>query len=265
MLGDRFRCLNGSCLSANYICNGFNDCEGETDEQVCFWNYSFNRTSSTCPYPNFQCLNGKCVVSSKCRRRESCSHNEHLFWCPELNTYREGKKISSNYWDFCIDLKIDTIINNNDLRTKSLSLASSNQRGSQVRCNHGLLIHVNNPNIENTVCFCPPNHYGDRCQYFSRGIPLRLSFDRLHRTNLAQVLNIYVFLVCDQSRAVDYAQFIDSIQNLNTKHHRYLLYPHPKLQCNYSVRIEAFQISALSVQLVAVWTYSIIFDFLPSQ
>jgi hypothetical protein len=269
MLGDRFRCANGSCLLPNQVCNGIKDCEEGTDEQLCYWMYAANQTNSSCHHPRFQCLDGSCIESFTCNARKKCSHNEHLFWCFIPDIYRASKKSWSNYFDFCMgsieNSPSQKTINKSDLQFSLHSVAQSNPKLSLLACNHGLMIEEKTLNGLTIACFCPPNHYGDRCQYFSRRIPVRVSLDRLHRPDLTQILHIYVFLVCNQSRIVDYTQFVDSIQNARVKYDRYLLYSRPKLSCNYSVRIEAFHSSVLNVNLLFVWEYSITLDFLPSQ
>ncbi|CAF1086838.1 unnamed protein product [Didymodactylos carnosus] len=271
MLGDRFRCLNGSCLMANRVCDGIKDCEEGTDEQVCYWIYLSNRTNSICHFSKFPCLDGTCIEASNCQMRHKCSHNEHLFWCPRSNVYRATKKSSSNYVDFCMGSKSEptrSTTGTTDKIDMGLSLNSvrnAKAKFSSLICNHGLIIETHTLNGETISCFCPPNHYGDRCQYFSRRIPLRISLDRLHRTDLTEVLHIYAFLICNQSRIVDYTQFIDPVQNSKIKHDRYLLYSRPKLSCHYSVRFEAFQSSVSNVDLLLVWEYPMFLDFLPSQ
>ncbi|CAF1603418.1 unnamed protein product [Adineta ricciae] len=264
MLGHRFRCANGSCIHNSLVCNGFNDCIEGSDEQVCYWMHGSNRTTSTCNYPQFQCLNGKCIPSYSCSKRKQCADSEHLFWCANtLVAYRGNKRSLSNYDEFCMGTR-EAFTSTPSTTSGTVSPPPASASLSVLVCNHGLIIQKNTSYGLVTSCFCPPNHYGDRCQYYSRRIPIRVRLDRLHRTDLPHILHIYMYLVCNRSEIVDYAQFVDSVGNTRLKYDRYLLYPQPKPSCQYSVRFEALNSSSVNIDLLAVWEYAIAFDFLPS-
>lgn len=61
-----FQCSSGSCLPANWKCDGTADCSDGSDESNC--------SVSTCSEFSFRCLSGKCIPTGwKCDGHEDCS------------------------------------------------------------------------------------------------------------------------------------------------------------------------------------------------
>ncbi|CAF1574406.1 unnamed protein product, partial [Didymodactylos carnosus] len=261
MLGDRFRCSNGTCINHEQLCDGLADCTDGDDEKICYWN-KLNNCSS------FPCFDGRCAERCTTLTSKACSQSEQLLWCPKLKTvmsvvtsaYRAGKVIStSNYNEFC-----DSSTHQPHLNTIQDDVISKRiDRQFHGYCNRGFYLLTNQSRTAR--CFCAPPYFGDQCQFSSRRITSKVRINRLHRSDLPFTLFLLVQLICNDTTIIDHSSFVHVIDD-NTKFHNYLLYSRTKLEiCLYSVRYEAFYVKKTTVELLAVWQYSIMpFNFLPS-
>ncbi|CAF2947360.1 unnamed protein product [Rotaria sp. Silwood2] len=250
MLGDRFLCDNATkCLGHTVICNGINECFDQTDELICFWN------RYPCRMGQFACLNDSSCHNSRCKSNQTCSKNEHLFWCPNSKnaletTYRSSKiRRLSNYNSFCNSFSLAFTPPTTILR----ATCSGNKLNFDFHgfCNRGFFLMTGNDTQPS--CFCPPSFYGNQCQFNRRRITIRIRFDRRHRSDIPPVLHILVFLLYNETLIIDHQRFVDVDQDFPPKHNAYLLYSRPNLTGNYSVRFEAYH----SLELVSIWEYSI--------
>ncbi|CAG12634.1 unnamed protein product [Tetraodon nigroviridis] len=74
---DQFTCLNGHCISVSWKCDGYNDCQDNSDEleRVCAFH--------TCSATEFVCDNGRCVpLSYVCDYTNDCRDNSDERGCP---------------------------------------------------------------------------------------------------------------------------------------------------------------------------------------
>jgi hypothetical protein len=181
---------------------------------------------------------------------------------------------------------MDTIIST----SRSISTRSSyfNETPSSIAywCNRGVGILLYNASI---ACFCPPQYYGDKCQFHSDRLTVLFHLNLTQSiyaksNNYATELKILIiFLYGDQPLMTDYfhARPADEI-TVYKKTMRHLLYSrsdqllqHKRVrhfnrtniisEHPYSVRIEAYELNMhKKARLEAVWLYPIYFDFLPS-
>ena len=201
----------------------------------------------------------------RCNRVITCNDKSHRFWCPirtdEKYVYRsdkdrlvvDNKNRCYSQSEFRTKLSITSVLS--DSQTIRRAQHSSNR---YFYCNRGFYLPV----VESSElsCFCPPTFYGDRCQFSSRRVAVRLRFDRRHRSDLPLVLNVLVMLLLNGSIVVDHRFFFDEDKEYPSKTSTYLIYSRPKPPGIYSVRIEAYH----SIELIHFWEYLVSpLDFLP--
>ncbi|CAF4151727.1 unnamed protein product, partial [Adineta steineri] len=256
MVGDRFWCDNGrKCINYIAVCNGIKDCVDETDESICYWNTGYCRAGQ------FSCADRNGCKSTRCTAQITCTDKSHQFWCPistsENYVYRSSKDRP------VIDNK-KRCYNQLESHTKLLISASSSNH--QVKalvdpylyCNRGF--HLQVVTSSEFFCFCPLTFYGDRCQFNSRRVAIRLRFDRRQRSDLPLILNVLVMLLLNESIVVDHRFFVDEAKEYSSKSMTHLIYPRPKPPGIYSVRIETYH----STELIHFWEYPVSpLDFLP--
>jgi len=130
-------------------------------------------------------------------------------------------------------------------------------------CHRGITV-LNGLN-ETQRCLCPPNYFGEQCQWQSQRISLTLQF--LWRSTAYSTLIFQAIIMLidkDGQIAPNHEQIMYvPIRDCNTKYNIYLLYPHrPKsLSNNYSIRIDIYEKNKLNYW--ASWHLSVPFPFLP--
>ncbi|CAF1208087.1 unnamed protein product, partial [Didymodactylos carnosus] len=260
VLGDRFLCDNQTkCLNYTVLCNGIDDCLDRTDEFICFWN------QNRCAIEQFSCEDRRGCKDSRCHPQKTCSDRSHWFWCPNSTAvgtiYRSSKyQRLLNYEESCY--KHSTTQRTVNAPRVSFVLSDTKEAIQPVMygfCHRGFYLNIDNG--AKLLCFCPPSYYGDRCQYDSRRVTVRVRFDRRHRFDIPQIITVLVVLLYNDSQIVDHQSFVDYDQDFSATYNIYLLYPRPRSKGLYSVRFEAYH----SSDLLAAWEYKISpFDFLPA-
>jgi hypothetical protein len=139
------------------------------------------------------------------------------------------------------------------------------------------------------ACFCPPQYYGDKCQFHIDRITflfhLNLSqtiYVKSNNSNIALKLLIIFLNGNDPLMTESFQiQIIDEItiprkkllhlfysrSNTSLKHKRTRYFNRSNIRDEhpYSIRIEAYELNPFEkARLVAVWLYPVYFDFLPS-
>ncbi|CAF2106989.1 unnamed protein product [Rotaria magnacalcarata] len=259
MLGDRFLCDNQTqCLHYTVVCDGIDHCLDRTDEIICHWN------RSRCSPGHFGCADRNGCKPNRCDAIQRCSDKSHWFWCP-ISTekdiiYRATKYHHvSNYETSCYQHA--STRETNQVVKMSLTVFQTEEALEfplHGYCNRGFYLTRNNQTVP--LCFCPPSYYGNRCQYDSRRVTVRIWLDRRHRFDIPVVVTILVTLIYNHSEIIDHQLVFDINQDNIIKYNLYLLYPRPRPHGLYSVRFEAYH----SMMFLAAWEYQISpFDFLP--
>ncbi|UJR19685.1 hypothetical protein I4U23_022819 [Adineta vaga] len=256
MLGDRFLCDNGrKCIDYSAVCNGISDCLDGTDESICYWNTGW------CSAGQFSCADQNGCKSIRCTRQNTCKDKSQYFWCP--NSTNENYVYRTQKVKLIVNNK-KTCYGQTESQMKLLQMSSHSDhevKQSSIRhfyCNRGFYLQA--ANSSELFCFCPPTFYGDRCQFNSRRVSVRLRFDRAYRQDLPIVLNVLVTLVLNKSVIIDHRFFLDEAKEHPSKYNTYLIYSRPKPPGMYSVRIEVYH----SIELIHFWEYSVSpLDFLP--
>ncbi|CAF1554519.1 unnamed protein product, partial [Adineta steineri] len=132
-------------------------------------------------------------------------------------------------------------------------------------CNRGIVIFEGASYKKK--CLCPPNYYGDRCQWQNQRISLTLQIRPLgSHENKHSIYDIFIYLIDDENEIIHNYEKINYISSIdcNTKYNRYLLYPNQPKNPNhtYSIRIDIYEKST-SLNYYGSWNLSIPFPFLP--
>jgi hypothetical protein len=147
-----FYCMNPSsrsCISDKNLCDGYNDCEHEDNEQFC----STNQTSS---------IDGGICGGINIEE----GFDIEMFLC----NYHIPTKVWKVIY-FRLDRMTYSVENRAKNMKNTVSSSSSTIKISDLhspRCHRGLdsRVWLNNKNGSTTyTCLCPPSYYGDICQY----------------------------------------------------------------------------------------------------
>ena len=297
MLGNDFKCnSSNTCIGFGSICDA--RCPNPVDDQTqCFarWHPPTNCSGDK----NFVCLNGQCARDGLCNEKSDCLYGEDEQICRLRFTavdysphtlYRKWKESKAR--DVWQNLQLPpfppSLTEKND---SSPTLVSHTRVRREVEespaiffaCNRGVAARMYNGT---TACFCPPQYYGDKCQFHSDRLVVQfhLKFtDSIYLTsnNTNLVLKLLVILLF-QNQSLSIAEFhVRPAEELERFRKRidHLLYSHSSewrrsRQINrsdlirehpYSLRIEAYELDGdHPPNLAGVWLYPIYFDFLPS-
>ncbi|CAF4123734.1 unnamed protein product, partial [Rotaria sordida] len=125
----------------------------------------------------------------------------------------------------------------------------------------GVLYGVN----ETKICLCPPNYFGNQCQWQNQRISLTLQFLWRSTASITVIFQVIIMLIDENGQIAPNFEQITymSSRDCNTKFNIYLLYPNrPKnISSNYSIRIDLFEKTNLNYW--ASWYLPISFPFLP--
>jgi hypothetical protein len=196
MLGYYFQCSSTETCVAYY-----SHCSAKCDDNhvQCF---GYKQTSNCSEDPDFMCLDGKCAKYGRCNNKFDCSHGEDEFFCVNrinpividpLRLYRDEKELSVRTTKQKLQLpQLFINIHENKVADKTISMKQSEtptinffSRFKSIipyYCNRGIGVELYDD--RSFVCFCPPQYYGDRCQFHND----RITF--LFHLNLTQ--SIYV-------------------------------------------------------------------------
>ncbi|CAF4152073.1 unnamed protein product, partial [Adineta steineri] len=131
-------------------------------------------------------------------------------------------------------------------------------------CNRGIPIFEGK--LLKKKCLCPPNYFGDRCQWQNQRISLTLKIHTLKSYGKRiSVFDIFINLIDDENQIIHYYEKIDFIssRDCDIKFNRYLLYPDQPKNPNhtYSIHIDIYEKTTLTYY--GSWNLSIPFPFLP--
>ena len=305
-------CDYPTMLGYNYKC-------GSVERCIPYWKYGYGDRCTTASddlpqcelregtpdcdrISDSRCFNGTCVVTGRCNRIIECFYGEDEYMCEyeDVSTlagvfYRKEKEAiiknkeqklqltrfpsDSNITTRTIDFTSTTLTT--ETTTKSLS----NTSPVVYWCNRGIGAYTYNNSI---ACFCPPQYYGEKCQFHSdrisvlfhlnlsqsaytansdRNIVLKLVVLFLFRneTLMNQVFHVRPateFFV--RKKKMTHFLYSRSFQFLRYKRQRYsnqsdIVHDHP---C--AVRIELYERKhSEEPSLIGLWQYPIYFDYLP--
>ena len=302
MLNYHFQCSEGeTCVSYSSHCS-----ERCNDSRVqCFGLQPPRGSPRWSPY-DFLCLDGEHISSAWCSIGYDCSHEEDELFCrerqgsidiPSDGIYRMDKELSLRttqqkvklpQWPIARRRKEITARAIPMIQNPSTKIRFINRINSSISysCNRGIGVQLYDGSI---VCFCPPQYYGDQCQFHMDRLTVRFHLN-LSRSiyspskNPRTILKLLIIFLNDNQPLMTQSLQIEitneimlsqkklvhlfySRSNLSLEHKRSryfnrtnIIHEHP-----YFVRIEAYELNpSQAARLVGVWIYPIYFDFLPS-
>ncbi|CAF4191250.1 unnamed protein product, partial [Adineta steineri] len=238
----KFRCWNDTeCMQDENLCNANGDCPMYHNDLLC------RNLSQSCHDSNFDNLIDMqdifCQVINKPFPLFSL---ETALNYPSLYTI-QNKSIENQIHDKMIT---------------SSSIKSITQ--SEI-CNSGLHIyHRLGIDKYSSLCFCPPNYYGDQCQYQNQRVSLTLTLITVEQPITYAIVVMLIEDDNDRQEIHSYHQFTYvPLEHCGQPVNLYLLYSKrgKNNSKNYSIRIDAFNRDSLT-HLMS-WHLTIPFVFLP--
>ncbi|CAF3918822.1 unnamed protein product [Adineta steineri] len=302
-LGRDFLCVSsGICIDEFDICTHL--CPNSLDNHVLC---SHNMSLSYCSQPQeTQCIDGQCAVVLKCDDNKDCLYGEDEYNCERTErilinnngyVYRIEKQKQVKNSKYKIQQSklpvhpssIERIdIFSSSVHNKSIPVHSFVPIQSLLpyACNRGVgvLLFSNT-----TICFCPPQYYGNKCQFHSDRLTMILRLNLSGSiyaefndpTIVLKLLVLFIFnnqtIIANEFHArpdiestiekkwIGYGIYSRSNESIIYKRKRYfnrsnIIHEHP-----YTVRIECYELlTNKKPQLIAVWQYPVYFDYLPS-
>ncbi|CAF1582207.1 unnamed protein product [Adineta ricciae] len=297
MLGYNFKCSsNDQCIPYWDHCFG-DRCKIDSDDQI--WCEFRQNLTDYDSLSDALCFNGTWIKNTRCNRISDCLYGEDEYMCEYQNIskltgvpYRKDKEKNTTsvaYILGAIRFPLNSNITQSVTGSVSVTLPtiSTNLTASPIayRCNRGVGIKVHNGSI---ACFCPPQYYGDTCQFHTDRIIVLLHLNlsqSIYTVNSDvnivlkmivlfvfndEIITNHVFHVRPSSEMFIYTKkmihflYSRSSSLLQHKIQRYfnrsnIVDNHP-----YSIRIEMYERQkSYEPLLIAVWKYPIYFDFLP--
>ncbi|CAF1117233.1 unnamed protein product [Adineta steineri] len=265
------------CLPAGQVINGTVACLGPSSDE-----FQYFQTN------NFHCSNDtKCQANKNiCNKNQICSaHNNYQFCVDRLqlcNGYAldnpsdmrdfSCRIINTAYKYFLLDTTlvypisqtIQTYSLENQVTDKKIEVPIKNIRQSYI-CNYGLhMYHRLGPGNYSSLCFCPPNYYGDRCQYQNQRVSLTLTLATVRRPIIYAIVVMLIEDDNDRQEIHSCHQFnYVPLEYCGQPVSLYLLYSKrgKNNSKNYSIRIDAFNKDSLTYLIS--WHLTIPFVFLP--
>ncbi|CAF4164464.1 unnamed protein product, partial [Adineta steineri] len=273
------------CLPADQATNGIVNCFGASFDK--FQDLQVNSIT-------FQTYRFRCWNDIKCKEQENlCSENED---CPmydnELFCDNHPQLCNDSDFDNLIDMQyiscqvintrdisfsletalihppVYTVPNNpteNPTNNEMIQSPLAKSFSQSEICNSGLYVYYRlGVNNYNSLCFCPPNYYGDRCQYQNQRVSLTLTLVTVRQPIIYAIV---VMLIEDDNNRQEihsYHQFTYApLEHCGQPVNLYLLYSKrgKDNSKNYSIRIDVFNKDSLTYLIS--WHLMIPFVFLP--
>ncbi|CAF4045618.1 unnamed protein product, partial [Adineta steineri] len=238
----KFRCWNDTkCIEDENLCNANGDCPMYHNDLLC------PNRSQSCHDSNFDNLIDMQDIFCQVINKPSPLFSlETILNYPSLYTI-QNKSIENQIHDEIITSSLVKSITQSEI------------------CNSGLHIyHRLGIDKYSSLCFCPPNYYGDQCQYQNQRVSLSLTLVTVEQP-IAYV--IVVMLIEDDNNRQEihsYHQFTYvPLEHCGQPVNLYLLYSKRRKDNskNYSILIDAFNKDSLTYLMS--WHLMIPFVFLP--
>ena len=301
-LGENYKCLTSdTCIAYADVCDI--RCPNRSDDQTVCPSLQAEPECSASAM-DFVCWNGECVKNGWCDMENDCLYGEDEYLCSSWSRpllyadriFLDEFKIQGRgeHYSFQFpDIPISTSHGQGAVGTPRSSFNAPDTSESidslspvTYLCHRGVGILMSNDSV---VCFCPPQYYGDNCQFHNDRVTLllQLNFSQSIYEDCKdpsielkllvlflderQTLQTYEFPVRPalttnvSPKRITHVLYSRSNQSLERKRQRYFNRASLSNEHPYSVRVEAYELKIhQEVQLVALWQYPIHFDFLPN-
>ena len=243
---NRFRCLNDTtCLEMSRLCNSDSDCPLGDDERFCENRQGLCDESAL--YDRTDIQNILCRISTKKRV---------AFTLETAQTYpTSNNQVIETTFDYPMERYKDA----NSMESGSGDLTRL------LRCNHGVSVYLwLGYGNYTSICFCPPNYYGNMCEYQNDRVSLILTVSTNKRRDVYAVMVSLIEDDNDQQEVHSYDQLMYvPRQSCRQPYNVYLLYSMRQKTSskNYSIRIDVF--NKLTLTYIASWQLKVPFPFLP--
>jgi hypothetical protein len=297
MLGYNYKCRsNDRCIPYQNYC--YREKCGTTSDDL-FW-CDYRRNVRNCiEASDSVCFNRTCAKSGRCNRVADCSFGEDEYMCEYKSIskltdalYRENKEImvkntqqKLRLIQFPFDSNTTAPIPDSTPTTQTVAASLNDTSPVAYWCNRGVGVKMYNDTI---VCFCPPQYYGNKCEFHTDRITVLLHLNLSQsiytvNSDIKIVLKMLVLFLFENEIITNHVSHVrpatemfvykkkmihflysHSFRLLQHKRQRYfnqsnIINDHP-----YSVRIEMYEKkNSGEPSLIAVWRYPVYFDYLP--
>ncbi|CAF3380152.1 unnamed protein product [Rotaria socialis] len=283
MLGYNFKCQSSNqCIPYWDHCSG-SRCTINSDDR--FW-CDIRQNSPTCDiFVDSVCFNGTCVKRGRCNRILEYSFGEDEYMCEYEKesklisvSYRKDKEFGAKNTNNKLRLlgfpadanisKLETDLNSTANSTQAAT-ASPDIKSEPIAywCNRGVGVHMNNGSI---ACFCPPQYYGDKCEFHTDRITVLLHLNlsqSIYRVdmNVKIVLKILVLLLFNNETITSNLFHVRPTAEMiiYSKTMMHFLYSHSPRFLQHKNQRYVNQNDSGEPFLIAVWQYPVYFDYLP--
>ena len=298
MLGHDYKCLStNTCIPSLFHCWYDHRCPNLADDHAwCLRKSTFNCFE----LKDFICSDGRCVIGGRCNREIQCPFGEDEYMCDYESSlagqripYREKKESLARQAKHSIQLPllpIDaniTVINSDLIPTPKKDISNpSSSLTLAYECNRGIGILALDGS---TICFCPPQYYGNHCQYHSDRLLVLLHLNLSHSIYTTQndpttALKLLVLLMFNNQTLMTHEFHVHPALEFTTinkkvfhflysrseffyyyRRRQYFNRSHITNSHPYSILIETYQTNhqQLHLNFIGLWKYPIFFDRLP--
>ncbi|CAF3806328.1 unnamed protein product [Rotaria sp. Silwood1] len=245
-LGEFYCLINGhaTCISSDLLCDDHILCDRAEDERFCTSRQNSSQIAGT-SHSNYLSLHSDVET--------------FLYKAAKRKPKRQTKYFSLSGMPKAANNKANGI--SNAMTRRMFQLHQNN-------CHRGFPVYtwLSSKNFsKNETCFCPPNYYGDQCQYENQRVSLTIQFRALSNS-WSTLFAIIISLIDDSAERIihSYEQFTYlSTRDCKAKFNSYLLYStRPKNNTkNYAIHIDIYEKVTLIYR--GSLLYPVTFPFLP--
>ncbi|CAM4796300.1 unnamed protein product [Rotaria magnacalcarata] len=270
-LGFGFKCnINDRCILRRKQCTSANRCFNGNDRLLCIYLYNnsnakCNGQQSTATVKDVHCLNGSCLLNSRCNGLAECPFGEDEYYCATGNSFATGTyrpRIKESYFpsmkiqlpnyspsSFLVNKSDENNDKNKTLKPQT-SMTAIQDQSSSTRSSRQKMAHQHSE--EGWICnrgvagikklfgesqltvqrFCPPSYYGDRCEFMSDRLTVFIRFENQSNALskvIIKILALLVVIINDTATVLDRHEvhFTSALDNFKEKQKFYLVYPRP--------------------------------------